>query len=440
MPPKRKHPSDPPDAPQVALSTRSGPYHYTRNILQSSDMQLAASSISALMSKFESKQLNDCFLPHWNATSLMNRIGFSKVQATTFLSQVTVLQRSGVVTAAKNIPQATDAHFDEVVSNVMMMGGAAVHGNMQQCIDDHLRKHGVLCNAATVSRRLNGLKPGQRSRILSPDSISLISDMMYAATASTNCKPQGTLRRLVRACAILEKRFQSYAAFMNRTRELPIFVEGSRSRALSIPMMYDSYDESNPRHQNFSQRLESQSQNPGALVASQSDAGEALLVGAQHAHVGSGELHADFGGNGNGDPGSEGSSSETSSDDDAPGQVPADGAVLDGESSSGGSISSSDISDQDDDLNPSADLGPLDPLPWNGVAPPSRTEFDAKNKLSMRYPRLRQLKKLMKDCNCHVHIAQWAAKHRRFVLFQPSPALCDFHCFCAGKVQILKLC
>lgn len=432
MPPKRKHPPDPSDEPQVALSTRSGPYHYTRNILQSSEMQLAAPSISALMSKFESKQLNDCFLPHWNTTSLMNRIGFSKVQATIFLSQVSVLQRSGVVVAAKKIPQATDAHFDEVVSNVMMIGGAA-HGNMQQCIDDYLRNHGVFCNAATVSRRLKGLKPGQRSRILSPDSISLISDMMYAATASTNCKPQGTLRRLVRACAIMEKRFQSYAAFMNRTRELPTLVEGSRSRVLNIPIMYDSHDESNPRHQNFSQRLESQSQNPVALVASQSDAGEALLVGGQHADAGSGDLHADFGGYGHDEVGSEGahSSSDTDTDEDA-------AHVSDDESSSDGSISSRDISDQDDDPNPSAAM--LDPLPWNGVAPPARTEFDAKNKLSMRYPRLRQLKKLMKECNCHVHVAQWAAKHRRFILFQPSPALCDFHCFCAGKVQILKLC
>lgn len=414
---KRKISSDPPDTPQVALSTRSGPYHYTRNILQSAEMNLAAVDIGGFMAKFQSKKLNDDFLPHWNTTKLVNRIGFEKVQATTFLSQVVKLQRSNVVTAAKDIRKATDADFDYVVSQILSLPTS--HGAMQQCIDDYLRDRGVWCNAATVSRRLKGQGPGKRSRILSLESISMISDMMYAATASTNCKPQGTLRRLVRACAILEKRFQSYADYMNRNRELPTLVEGTRSK-LGIPVMYDSLDESsNPRHPKFSQLLESQSQNAVAVVSSQSQTGAAIMVPAHHAHVRSGDLHEDFGGNGGNDDGkSEDSSSVTSSDTDS--EKSRDTPAVSGdESSSGDESLGSDGSNDDDYDNPLPAMGPLpDPLPWNGVAPPSRTEFNSKNKLSMRYPRRRQLKKLMKECHCHVHVAQWAAKHRRFVCFE----------------------
>lgn len=160
--------------------------------MQSAEMSLAAVDISDFMTKFQSKKLNDDFLPHWNTTKLVNRIGFEKAQATTFLSQVIKLQRLGVVTAAKDIRKATDADFDHVVSQILSLPTYA-HGDMQQCIDDYLRDRGVWCNAATVSRRLKGQGPGKRSRILSLESISMISDMMYAATASTNCKPQGTL-------------------------------------------------------------------------------------------------------------------------------------------------------------------------------------------------------------------------------------------------------
>lgn len=204
---------------------------------------------------------------------------------------------------------------------------------------------------------------------------------------------------------------------MNRNRELPTLVEGTRSK-LGIPVLYDSLDESsNPRHPNFSQLLESQSQSAVAVVSSQSQTGAAILVPAQHAHVGSGNLHQDFGGNGGNDDGesedsSSGSDTESEKDRDTP-------PVSGDESSSGDEGLDSDGSNDDDNDNPLPAMGPLpDPLPWNGVAPPSRTEFDSRNKLSMRYPRRRQLKKLMKECYCHVHVAQWAAKHRRFVCFE----------------------
>jgi hypothetical protein len=400
---KRKH-TETEEVPQIAFSTRSGPFHYTRQILQTYDMHLNAAQIASFMSKFESKQLNDKFLPFWNVTGLKNRIGFSPLQANTFVLAVRSLQREKAIPALKDLPKATEESFDAVVSAVSMMNPA--RGNMQHCIDEHLRHHGVWCNAATVSRRLKGLLPGKRSRILSSESTAMITDMMYCATASTNCKPAGTLRRLARACAMLDKRFNSYQAYLNRNRVVPELVEGSRSRS-GISMLYESQSDSNPQHPAHSQRM-SQPAESHVVVSSQSQTG-LVLVAAYHADAGEGKLSSDFGGDGDdddgGDEGEEFGDNGSSSTEGVP-------ELFDEEDGEGGSSSDSDdgeASDSDGD----EPLVQLDPLPWKGVPPSARTDFHMSNKLSMRYPRKSQLKKLMKECNCSLNIAQWTAKHRR---------------------------
>jgi hypothetical protein len=139
-------------------------------------------------------------------------------------------------------------------------------------------------------------------------------------------------------------------------------------------------------------------------------------------------LHQDFGGGG-GDESEGNGSSAASSDTDSAGDddVPElesdndddgadeDGADDDGSDDDGSDEGGSGGEDAGDDLqlrNQHRSML-LDPLPWNGTLPSSRTDFSANNKLSMRYPRRRQLKKLMKECNCYTNIAQWTAKHRR---------------------------
>jgi hypothetical protein len=407
MPPKRRLPEHPEDAPQIAFSTRSGPFHYTRQVLQAHNMKLNAIQIGTFMNKFESKELNDKFLPFWSVTGLKNRIGFTSLQANLFLLEVQSLQKAKVVPAEKDLQVATEEDFDEVVAAVLLLDKA--RGNMQRCIDDHLRKRGVWCNPTTVSRRLKGSLPGKRSRILSPDSIAMITDMMYCATASTNCKPAGTLRRLARACAMLEKRYSSYQAYLTRNRTVPVIVEGTRSRA-GIPLMYDSQSDSNPRHPSHSQRM-SQQADTGVVVSSQSQTGPVLLP-AQHADVGEGLLSSDFGGGGNAavDSGEDGDDDD---DDSTTSSAKSDRGLVDVESDGSGSSSSGDEHDNQDLSDDDEPHAQLDPLPWRGVAPSNQTEFHKSNKLSMRYPRKSQTKKLMKECNCSVNVAQWIAKHRR---------------------------
>jgi hypothetical protein len=368
-------------------------------------MHLNATQIASFMSKFESKQLNDKFLPFWNVTGLKNRIGFNSPQANTFILAIRSLQRQKAILALKDLPNATEEDFDAVVGAVTMMDPA--RGNMQHCIDEHLRQHGVWCNATTVSRRLKGLLPGKRSRILSSESMAMITDMMYCATASTNCKPAGTLRRLARACAMLDKRFDSYHAYLNRNRVVPDLVVGSRSR-LGISMLYDSQSDSNPQHPAHSQRM-SQQADSHVVVSSQSQTG-LVLVAAHHADTGEGKLSTDFGGEGDdadGDDEGEGvDDNGSTSTEGAPPALPED---EDGEVGSSSDSDDGEASDSDGN----EPLVPLDPLPWKGVAPSGRTDFHMSNKLSMRYPRKSQLKKLMKECNCSLNIAQWIAKHRR---------------------------
>ena len=222
-------------------------------------MQLSAAIIGQFMSKFESKNLSDKFLPVWNRTSLQNRFGFSPLQATVFLQQVKTLQRARTVKTLDELPKATQADYDTVVCNVYLQSveGAAAqtHGAAQRSIDEFFILYDIWCNPTKVSRLLKGVNPGKRSRILSEESISMITDIMYCATASTNCKPLGTMRRLVRACAMLEKRFQSYAAYLQRFREVPVLVEGSRSNR-GIAILYESDSQANPRHSQFSQQYQ----------------------------------------------------------------------------------------------------------------------------------------------------------------------------------------
>ena len=196
------------------------------------------------------KELNDKFLPYWNVSSLKRRVGLTKEQASLFLAGVRELQRKHAIPKAA-VPSAGD--YDLVVSHITL-GEFGDQQRRQHHIDEHVREHGVMCSNSTVYRRLHGLLTGNRRRNLSKASIDMITDLLYAATSATDCKPANSARHFVRAFAMLERRYGSAAEYLLRNRELPadqITQEGSRSRVASLPIHYPHNAEFSSSHPGF---------------------------------------------------------------------------------------------------------------------------------------------------------------------------------------------
>ncbi len=199
MPPKKaKDGDDAGEAQPVAIRTRQGAFHYTRMVL--SECVHNDAQRSACDKKLVAKELNDSFLPHWNMTSLKSRVGLDKEQASVFMQSVRELQRKQALPKAR---APSDEDYTAVVANI----DTGQYGDQQSAIDDYVRETGVMCSNSTVSRRVRGILPAGRGRHLSAASINTITDLLYAATSATDCKPANSARRFVRAFAMLERRF-----------------------------------------------------------------------------------------------------------------------------------------------------------------------------------------------------------------------------------------
>jgi len=168
---KQKQAKREPEEAPVGLRTRQGEFHNTRVVL--SACGLDATQRAAFDAKFVNKNLSDCFLPHWRITSLRNRIGLSKSQASLFLTAVADLTRQRAI-PKKRAPTAAD--YDAVVTSITM--GGLLHGEQQFYIDDYVREHGIMCNNAAVHRRVKGLRPGKGRRNLSEASDQISIDKL----------------------------------------------------------------------------------------------------------------------------------------------------------------------------------------------------------------------------------------------------------------------
>ena len=386
MPPKKARERE--EEP-IGRRTRQSEFYYTRQALSSRICALNQDDRAGFDAKIVAKNLNDCFLPHWNTTSLKNRLGFTAEQASLFLTAVTDLQREGVVPKS-NLP--TSADYDAVVANVVM----GEHGQQQFHIDAYVRSNGVLCQNSTVSRRCEQLRAGgaersPRRRNISQASINMISDLLFAATAATDCKPVNSARRFVRAFAMLERRFGSAAEYLQRNRQLPldeIFVQGSQSRT-QVALHYPANAAFNPQHPSFGYAgVDSQAAAAAARdsPSSQTQVSEATQATQTH------------------DPASdndEGSGADGGDDDDQQNES------HDSDNSDYQEDVDGDEEDEDSDAEEVDHT--LAPLVWNGPLPRDAPD----NKLSMRYPRKTQLAKLFKDNGWHSYKGQWVEKHRR---------------------------
>jgi hypothetical protein len=350
---------------------------------------------AAFDAKFVSKNLNDSFLPIWNMTSLRSRLGFSQGQASLFLTAVGELQGAGCV-PRPTAPSSAD--YDAVASSIIL----GEYGNQQQCIDAYVRSNGVLCSNSTLSRRVNSAGPTPRRSNLSQASINMISDLMFAATSATDCKPANSARRFVRAFAMLERRFGSAAEYLQRNRQLPpdaIFMEGSVSRSSQLPMLYPANAVFNPRHAAYPY--------PGVDSATESDSLRSSLSQKAASET---SVQSSTQATQTGEPAAVGSGDSAASDNDE--NVPDDTGLR--------SVHESDDSDYGGDEEAEAaeedelsDVGEIDdtlaPLVWNGPAP----RDNPGNKLNMRYPRKTQLSKMMKEHGWSSYKGQWVEKHRR---------------------------
>jgi hypothetical protein len=389
MPPKKAREQE--EEP-IGRRTRQSEFYYTRQALSSRICGLSQDDRAGFDAKIVAKNLNDCFLPHWNTTSLKNRLGFTAEQASLFLTAVTDLQREGVVPKS-NSPTAAD--YDAVVANVVM----GDHGQQQFHIDAYVRSNGVLCQNSTVSRRCEqqragGAERSPRRRNISQASINMISDLLFAATAATDCKPVNSARRFVRAFAMLERRFGSAAEYLQRNRQLPldqIFVQGSQSRS-RVALHYPADAVFNPQHPSFGYAgVDSQAAaaavRESPLSATQTQVSESTQAATQTQDQASDN--------------DEGGGSDGGDDDDQHNQSP--------DSDNSDSQEDGDDDEADEDSDAEEVDRTLAPLVWNGPLPRDAPD----NKLSMRYPRKTQLAKLFKDNGWHSYKGQWVEKHRR---------------------------
>jgi uncharacterized membrane protein YgcG len=399
-----------------------------------------------LKDKLQDKNLTDAFLPHMTVSQLRKRLTISRDVADSFVVFIKAKQKAGLIKKDCHllIPKTTD--YDEIIAAIAS-NSAAGYGSKTLAIDDHFRRTDVMCHSGTLSKRMRPAVAGAKAprARLSQASIDTISNLMYAATCDTNCKPLSTLRNFARAAALLEQFFGSQEEYLKQHKQPEEGTERPRrpggffnedkdnavrifvSPSAQIPErvhdfspfvpMQAATDASSPRPvleptpANTPQREEGNVMpgwvSPG-LDGQDLCSAPRVSVRPSSRSVGV-QMEADTGvqvGDASSDIGSDidGDSDETDSDSS------------DSDSSGGG-----DSGDDD------ADEGGYQPSPapegrdissfnfaWNGPMPSSK-----KTDLSLRWPRKSQLRKMTKIYGWHAMKGQWVDMHRRSGSYPP---------------------
>jgi hypothetical protein len=419
--------SESPPAQRTRGAEQRAPFVTFNNVIDKAS-NIDVVQKTELKSQLVAKNLSDNFLPHMTKSQLMKRLNVSSDVAMCIRDRIVSFQREGRI--AKKVPIPTSDDYDAVVAAVRDAGSA--FGSRQKAIDDHCRSTGVMCHSGTVTKKMTANVDRRPRGKLSQASIDTISNLMYVATCDTTCKTLDTLKRFARACALLEQFYGSQEEYLNRMRQPEDLTEQPRVRHINLglagPRIYRtsaSLSQPPPLPPNnlsavpaapFSPLLTRgpiDAFSPHLLISDDSAPVDLSGTPATASHstrsvseaqcqtdpVYSLDADAAAGGDDDGDGDSSNSSSGNDSDD------------------YGSSGSSDDDEAVDDDVDDDGYVSVAPPVgrdvsnfnfAWNGPLPGKSTL-----KLSMKWPRKRQLMMMMKVNGWKDMRAQWVDKHRR---------------------------
>jgi hypothetical protein len=398
-----------------------------------------------LKDKLQAKNLTDAFLPHMTASQLRKRLTISRDVADSFVVFMKAKQRAGLIEKDCHLLIPSTKDYDDIIAAIAS-NSAAGYGSKTLAIDDHFRRTNVMCHSGTLSKRMRPAVAGAKAprARLSQASIDTISNLMYAATCDTNCKPLTTLRNFARAAALLEQFFGSQeeylmqhkqpeecterprrpGGFFNEDQDNPvrIFVSPTAhipehdvqndfspfvpiQAATSSPRrVLEATPAQTPQREvwnpipGFSPGLDGQdlvsAERPSVRPASRSVGVQMEADSAVQAQVddASGDSGRDI----------DGDSDETESDSS------------DSDSSGGGDSGDDDEGGYQPSPAPEGrDISSFN-FAWNGPMPSSK-----KTELSLRWPRKSQLRKMMKIYGWQAMKGQWVDMHRRSGSYPP---------------------
>jgi hypothetical protein len=450
MPPKKRGSVDdePPQTPPPAFRTRAAvnfaPWQLSFGAIDGMEV-VTLKDKDDFKSKLLAKNLTDAFLPYMTSSQLQKRLNIKSHVSKPFMILVQDMQRSGLIKKDRELPIPSSDDYDLVIAAIRARPG---HGAQMQAIDDHFRLTGVMCHSGNVSKRMSKLAAGASGKRLhgklSQASIDTLSNLMYAATCDTNCKPLSALRNFARAAALLEQFYGSQEEYLIRNRQpaeqlierprVPrgffsehgegprIFVSpapavtnqpllpasGAAAFSPCVPSAVGRRDQvSLPAevtpHQTPSAALSAQRRSPRFLILNTPSAVEAAAHVGQVSQAGS-----------------------NSRDNYCQTQDTGTGAAADA------GADSSDATDSDSSSSSDGSEGDRDDEEYHSVPPPQGRDISNFNfawngpmpsskrvELSLRWPRKSQMRNMMKRYGWQAMKAQWVDMHRRSGAFPP---------------------
>jgi hypothetical protein len=369
--------------------TRNQEFHYTNVALSS------CSLLQKYGEKFKDKQFTDAFLPHWTISKLKGRLSMEQIEAQNLYGSIAHLKDSKHISTAAKCKKATADDLAEVVAAVVKNGGVTVYGLQQQCIDNYLRENGVQVSKTEVHRALHPEIQAKKSKsALSEESIAMISNLMFVATADTSCKPELAVKHFVRAAAMLERNFASKLQYLERNRELPpVYTSGLRSANATNGASYTG-----PQI-NVDSDTPSSFESIQVVYVDDDD----FEICQNHAVSGSFDEGYEDDGNGSGSPESDDDKTICVDRDYGP-EIEDDAEELLVEDDEEELLLDDDLQDYEENIF----MGEPRQIAWNGPLP-----MDSTDERSMRYARRAQIHALMKANGWKSYKAQWVDKHRR---------------------------
>lgn len=156
------------------------PFHYTLRLIALCVPNEAQRS--AFDRKIVAHQLTDSFLPSWTISSLKERVGLTKEQASVFIKYVRDLQQKHAL--PKTIAPSED-DYTAVLSKI----DAGQFGGQRIAIDNYVRQTGVMCDKTNVSHRVRSIFPAGHVQQLSSAAINTINDLLFNANTAIDSKP-----------------------------------------------------------------------------------------------------------------------------------------------------------------------------------------------------------------------------------------------------------